>query len=73
MVRPTPIRFDHRVLEEIDQPSLSRGFTYFRQGRVSDIQIEPDGTGLLAAVQGSEPDPYEVDIAVTKGRRALPR
>lgn len=69
MVRPTPIRFDHRVLEEIDQPSLSRGFTYFRQGRVSDIQIEPDGMGLLAAVQGSEPDPYEVDIAVTKGRR----
>lgn len=63
------IRFDRRVLEEIDQTSLSRGFTYYRQGRVGDIQVEPDGMGLLAAVQGSEPDPYEVDITVMHSRR----
>ena len=69
MTKPDPIRFDRRVLEEIDQPTLTRGFSYYRQGRVSDIQVEPDGMGLLAAVQGSEPDPYEVDITITKGRR----
>lgn len=61
--------FDRSVLGDIDPATAARGLSYHRQGRVRDIQIDPDGMALLAAVQGSEPDPYEVDITITHSQR----
>lgn len=69
MVPNALIRFDRQVLEEIDTATLGRGLAYHRQGRVSDIEVEPGGMGLLAAVEGSEPEPYEVDITITRSRQ----
>ena len=58
-----------RFWQKSTRPSLTRGLAYHRQGRVRDINVEPDGMGLLAAVQGSDLEPYEVDITVTRSRR----
>jgi hypothetical protein len=69
MVADSGIGFDRSALNDIDPAAAARGLSYHRQGRVRDIQIEPDGMALLAAVQGSEPNPYEVDITVTHSRR----
>lgn len=41
---------------------LGRGRTYARQNRAEDLAIEPGA--VRALVQGSQPDPYEVDLQV---------
>jgi uncharacterized Zn finger protein len=41
---------------------LSRGRTYARQGRAEDLVIGPGS--VVGLVQGTEPDPYDVTLAV---------
>ena len=41
---------------------LSRGRTYARQGRAEDLTIGPGS--VVGLVQGTEPDPYDVTLAV---------
>jgi hypothetical protein len=51
------------VAQRANAERFARGRVYNRQGAVTDIQIE---TGWLhGVVQGSRPQPYEVDVEVT--------
>lgn len=50
-----------------DQSRLSRGRTYFRQGAVMDLEIDP---GVLSgAVQGNRREPYDVTIHVNAAKQ----
>lgn len=64
-----PLPFDPTLLlSEVPLSIYERGLAYFRAGRVLHMEIGPDF--IRGWVQGSEPDPYEVEIySDSKGRR----
>ncbi|WP_094094537.1 SWIM zinc finger family protein [Paenibacillus physcomitrellae] len=46
---------------QFDEVTLSRGFLYFKQGRVEQLEM-PEPALVRAAVRGSDPQPYKVEI-----------
>ena len=59
--------FDPRSLEQLSEAGAwARGLMLYRQQRVLGLEIEPaDGYWLLMGeVQGSDPDPYELEVDI---------
>ncbi|WP_083900787.1 DEAD/DEAH box helicase [Azospirillum sp. B4] len=63
------VAFGPEVLGEVEPGALARGKAYWQQGRVTDLHLDEDGLGLMAAVHGSEAEPYEVELTVERKRR----
>ena len=54
---------DAFIEEMIQTTGMARaGLSYWRQGRVTKLMIDPDTNGISALVQGSERNPYSVAI-----------
>ena len=62
------IRFDRTVLAALDPVMVARGADYHAGGKVLDLRVEDDGMALLAAIRGTDPVPYEVDVTVLERR-----
>ncbi|MBJ7415592.1 MAG: DEAD/DEAH box helicase [Niveispirillum sp.] len=55
-------------IEQLDDMYVQRGAAYFRNGRVSGVELEPELDTIYGQVQGSEPDPYDVCITFSRNR-----
>jgi superfamily II DNA or RNA helicase len=58
---------DVTIARALGAPTAARGLAYARQGRVSQLTVDPAGRLLSAAVQGARAAPYRV--VVTPGGR----
>jgi len=55
-------------IEQLDDLYQQRGATYFRNGRVRGVELEPELDSIFGQVQGTEAEPYDVSITFSKTR-----
>lgn len=67
---PLPDLDEEMVGRSFDAATLARAQSYVAQGRVEDVVVRSDDSDevvLSAVVQGTEPQPYEVELCAVRG------
>jgi hypothetical protein len=59
---------EHEVYEAFGRTTFRRGAEYAELGAVRTLAIEEGGRRLHARVQGSERQPYQVEVTIAEGR-----
>ncbi|MBI4660473.1 MAG: DEAD/DEAH box helicase [Verrucomicrobia bacterium] len=60
-----PVPFPHASwMDCFSKNALRKGFDYASQRQVVNVEVSEERTGVDASVQGSEPEPYEVEAGI---------